>query len=198
MAAAAARHCAADKSRPSNNRDDYELASQGAEDEGSFAAGQRLSAMGASNCGAVDPSPTLATDSELDFPPIPPRQSPRRPLVCHRCALATAVFRIMRLINSYPDHRRYVVRFKGLTCSRSRKSSDHFLDRSWLKCGSPSIGPRVFSNWSAREEVNPWIDKRSCAHCSNNTGRFTGRFRLPSKSITRGMVAPIGVRLSGS
>ena len=51
--------------------------------------------MGASNCGAVDPSPTLATDSELDFPPIPPRQSPRRPLVCHRCALATAVFRIM-------------------------------------------------------------------------------------------------------
>ena len=92
--AAAARHCPADAPRPPNHGNDYQLAREGAADEGGFAAGERLSAMGASNCGAVDPSPTLATDSELDFPPISPRQSPRRPLVCHRCPLATAVFRI--------------------------------------------------------------------------------------------------------
>ncbi len=120
------------------------------------------------------------------------------PIVEGRLLLTAPVLDPTAINQQLSAHKRYVVRFKGLTCSRSRKSSDHFLDRSWLKCGSPSIGPRVFSNWSAREEVNPWIDKRSCAHCSNNTGRFTGGFRLPSKSITRGMVAPIGVRLSGS
>ena len=63
---------------------------------------QRASAFlqeGASNCGAVDPSSTLATDPELDFPPISPRQSPRRPFVCHRCPLATAVFRIKQSEN---------------------------------------------------------------------------------------------------
>ena len=94
-AAAAARPCPADAPRPPNGRDDYQLAPQGEADQDSFAAGQRLSALGASNRAAVDPSPTLATDSELDFPPIPPRQSPRRPLVCQRCALATAVFGII-------------------------------------------------------------------------------------------------------
>ena len=31
-------------------------------------------------------------------------------------------------------------------------------------------------------------------HLSNSTGRFTGGFRLPSKSITRGMVGPGGHR----
>ena len=88
----AARPCPADAPRPPNGRDDHQLAR--AADEGSFAAGQRLSAMAASNCGAVDPRPTLATDSKLDFSPIPPRKSPRNDLLCHRCPLATAVFRL--------------------------------------------------------------------------------------------------------
>ena len=37
-----------------------------------------------------------------------------------------------------------------------------------------------------------------CNYCPNSTGRFTGGFRLPSKSITRGMVAAVISRLSGS
>ena len=148
--AVAARHCPADAPWPPNHGNDHPLARAGAADESGFAEGQRVSAMGASNCGAVDPSSTLATDPELDFAPVPRRKSRRRPLLCHGCPLVTAVFRIMqpRGLPSTAQGALSWERLRSAAASGSG-SSDDLIIRKTTSAETRSAGKIVMRKWLA-------------------------------------------------